>query len=64
MHKSKKEDNPAKYLQNFAKSIPSHLHLGHNLCARYNDTCSNGSPVVLLTRFHRCTMHKSTKRHN
>ena len=57
MHKSEKGDNSAKYLQNFATSQAGHLHLGHNLCAEYHDPSSSGSPDILLTRFHRFTMH-------
>ena len=42
-------DNSAKYLQNFAKSLLGHLHLGNNRCVRYLDLSSSGSPDILLT---------------
>ena len=64
MHKLEKGDNSARYIQSFAKSLSGHLHLGHNLCAKYNDPSSSHSPDILLTRFHRFTMHKSKKGHN
>ena len=58
---SEKGDNSAKYLQNFAKNSPGHLHIRRNLGAKFNDPSSSGSPVNLLTRLHRFTMHKSKK---
>ena len=64
MHKSEKGDNSSKYLQNLAKSCSGHLHLGHNLCAKYYDPNSGSSQDILLTRFHILTMRKSKKGHN
>ena len=32
-----------------------------SLCAKYHDPSSNGSPDILLIRFHRFTMHNSEK---
>ena len=64
MPKSDKGDNSAKYQQNFAKSESSHLHLGHNLSAKYYDPSTNGSPDILLTKVHRCTIYKSKKGDN
>ena len=61
LHKSKKGHNSVKFLQNFVKSSSGHLHLRHNLWAKYYDPSSSGSPDILLTRFHRFTMHKSEK---
>ena len=52
-----KEDNSAKYLQNFVKIKSGHLNLGQNLCAKYHGPSSSGSPAVLSTRFHRFIMH-------
>ena len=64
MPKSEKGDNSAKYLRNFAKTLSGHLHLGHNLSAKYHAPSSSGSPDILLTRFHRFTMQKLKKGHN
>ena len=49
---------------NFAKSSSGHLQLENNMCAKYHDPSSRGSPAILLTMFHRITMHKSKKGHN
>ena len=51
MPKSEMGHNFIKYL--FAKSRPGHLHCRHSLCAKYHDPSSNGSPDILLIRFHR-----------
>ena len=34
------------------------------MCAKYHDPSSSGSPDILLTRFHRFTMHKSEREIN
>ena len=59
MPKSEKGHN-----SNIYGSVPNVNHLGHNMCAKYHDPSSSGSPDILLTRFHRFTMHKSKKGHN
>ena len=64
MHKLEKGDNSAKYLWKFGKILSGHLHHGHNLYAKYHDPSSNGSSDMLLTRFHRFTMHKLEKGDN
>ena len=53
MQKSEKGDNAVKYLQKFAKIQSGHLHLGHNLCVKYHDPYSSGSPD---TFFSQCTL--------
>ena len=58
---SEKGDNSAKYLQNFVNSSSSHLHLRHNLWARYHDPSSSGSPIITMTRCHGFIMQKSKK---
>ena len=50
MCKSEKEDNSAKYSQNYTKSYSGHLYTGHNLCFKYHDPSSSGSAAILLTR--------------
>ena len=64
MLKSEKGEKSPKYLQNFTKSWPGHLHHGHSLYAKYHDTSSSGIPDILLTRFHRFTRRKSAKGDN
>ena len=57
----------AYFFQIFMKicqKLSGHLHLGHNMCAKYHDPSSSSSPDILLTRFHRFTMHKSKKGYN
>ena len=61
-----KYHNPSSSGSQAVLQIFCHLHLGHNMCAKYHDPSSSGSPdtCILLTRFHRFTMHKSKKGHN
>ena len=46
------------------QKLISHFHFRHNQCAKYHDPSSNGSPDILLTKFHRFTMHRSEKGDN
>ena len=49
MRKLEKGDNSAKY--RISRKVSGHLHLRHNVCVKYHDPNSSGSPDTLLTRF-------------
>ena len=48
MPMSEKGDNSVNYLRNFAKSTSGHLHIGHNLWAKYHDPSSRSSRVIYV----------------
>ena len=51
--------------QSIFKIYRGHLHLEHNLCAKYRDPSSSGSPdKILFTMSLIATMPKSEKGHN
>ena len=62
--KLEKGHNSINYVWNLFKIYSGHLHLGHNLCAKYHDPSSSGYPDILFTMSLIAKMPKSEKGHN